>query len=327
MFSELAVGYLFLGGTGAGGCMVVALLSLLIARCDLAAALQAQFRSGEGRLFRSLLSPLLVVSLGALLLGVACLLADLGQPARVLLLAFSGKVTHLTVGAWALTLCSVAAAWLLLVWRGVVAASPSLFRAANGILLALALVVAAYTGLLLSSLTAVPLWNNAVLPALFVASALSCGFALAAGLASVSEVARTFATTLRRLQIADMAVIAIEALLLVAWLAWAPSTDATPTGQAAAQSAAQLLHGSLAPLFWGGFAAVGLLLPFCVEAVAAVVSAPRPDGAGASSLRRETWSRVSLVTAAGSVLVGGFLLRYLVVTAALQPVSVIAPLL
>lgn len=189
MFSELAVGYLFLGGAGAGGCAVAALLSLLIGRDDLTSALQAQFRSGEGRLFRAFLSPLLVASLGALLVGVACLLADLGQPARLLLLAFSGKITHLTVGAWALVLCAADAALLLLVWRGAARITAALFRAANGLLLALALVVALYTGLLLSSMTAVPLWSGAALPALFLVSALSCGLALAAGLASVTEAA------------------------------------------------------------------------------------------------------------------------------------------
>lgn len=327
MFSELAVGYLFLGGAGAGGCAVAALLSLLIGRDDLTPALQAQFRSGEGRLFRAFLSPLLVASLGALLVGVACLLADLGQPGRLLLLAFSGKITHLTVGAWALVLCAADAALLLLVWRGAARITAALFRAANGLLLALALVVALYTGLLLSSMTAVPLWSGAALPALFLVSALSCGLALAAGLASVTEAARTFATTLHRLQAADMAVIALEAALVAAWLAWVPAADATATAQAASQSVAQLVSGPLAPAFWGGFVAVGMALPFCVEAVATAAWSARPVAPGAITLRRETWRRASLAAASLSVLAGGFLLRYLVVTAALQPISVVAPLL
>ena len=326
MFSELAVGYLFLGGAGAGGCAVAALLSLLIGRDDLTPALQAQFRSGVGRQFRAFLSPLLVASLGALLVGVACLLADLGQPARLLLLAFSGKITHLTVGAWALVLCAADAALLLLVWRGAARITAALFRAANGLLLALALVVALYTGLLLSSMTAVPLWSGAALPALFLASALSCGLALAAGLASVTEAARTFATTLHRLQ-AAMAVIALEAALVAAWLAWVPAADATATAQAASQSVAQLVSGPLAPAFWGGFVAVGMALPFCVEAVATAAWSARPVAPGAITLRRETWRRASLAAASLSVLAGGFLLRYLVVTAALQPISVVAPLL
>ena len=327
MFSELAVGYLFLGGAGAGGCSVAALLSLLIARDDLAPALQAQFRSGEGRLFRGLFSPLLVASLGALLLGVACLLADLGQPARVLLLAFSEKATYLTVGAWALVLCAATAAFLLLVWRGAVRATVATFRVANGLLMALSLVVALYTGLLLSSMTAVPLWSGAALPVLFLVSALSCGLALATGLAAVSETARTFATTLHRLQTADMVVIALEAALVAAWLTGVPAADVTATAQAAAASAAQLLSGPLAPAFWGGFVAIGLAVPFCVEATAAAAWSARPAASGAITLRRETWRRAALAIASLSVLAGGFLLRYLVVTAALQPISVVAPLL
>lgn len=329
MFSQLAVGYLFLGGTGAGGCAVCALLALLVGQPDLAPALESRFRSAEGRLYRSFFSPLLVSSVGALLLGIVCLLADLGQPGRVLLLAFSGKITYLTIGAWALVLCVAVAAFLLVVWRGAVSVPSLIFRAANCLLLVFALVVALYTGLLLSGMSAVPLWNSGVLAALFLASALSCGLALAAGLSAVSEAARTFASTLRMVQIFDVAVIIGEAALVVWWLATVPAAGATPTAHVATASTALLLKGGLAPLFWGGFVAIGLALPLCVEAASVAISGRGCFSATScrTTFRRETWRRVSLVVAAVAVLAGGFLLRYLVVAAALQPITALVPLL
>ena len=93
---------------------------------------------------------------------------------------------------------------------------------------------------------------------------------------------------------------------------------ANGTQIAARTSLCSLLVGSHAALFWGGFAFVGLLLPF-LQDVILVRSAPSAKGADA--LRR---CSLSMMGVAFCVLFGGLMLRMLVVDAALQPLSVLA---
>ena len=132
-------------------------------------------------------------------------------------------------------------------------------------MLAGAAVVMAYTGLLLQSMRAVALWHSPWLPALFVLSSLSCGFALVVGAAQFSEAAGAFASVLSRSALADAGVIVAEALAAVALLATvahaAQAGGANGTTVAAAESVRQLACGVQAPLFWGGFVTLGLAIP------------------------------------------------------------------
>ena len=114
-----------------------------------------------------------------------------------------------------------------------------------------AFAVAAYTGFLLGVVKAYPLWNNAILPILFVVSALSAGLA-----ASV--------------------------YLLVA--------------------------GQYAPAFWGGIVLLGLVAPFLIEGYPVFI---------AKRVETSTTSMVVSVIGEAGVLVGGFMLRLLVVLSAL----------
>lgn len=331
MLSELVVSYLFLGGCGAGGCLVVAALSLLIAREDLRPALASRFASCSGALYRKFVSPILMASLGALVLGSICLFADLGQPGRIFLLLFSGVVTHLTVGAWALVLCFLVGAFLVLVWQGVVPAGVAGFRVANGLLVAVSLVVALYTGLLLSSVAAVPLWHSGWLAVLFLVSAISCGIALASGVSVFSEGGRHFANAIARLAKLDMIVIVAEAVVVALWLLLPAFSGETVSAQAGGISFAVLTTGALAPLFWMGFCGIGLALPLVVDGASAHASVEGSagmafdNGVAVRHVANPAAMRIGLLVSAIAVLIGGYLLRYLVVASAVAPVSLLAP--
>lgn len=195
-------------------------------------------------------------------------------------------------------------------------------KALDVIGMVLALATAAYTGVLLGDAgMAFPLWNMAVLPVLFVVSAASTG--MAAVLLGTYLVAPDEAASLPWLPKAGLVLPVVELLLVVALLAVTASASG-PAAAAGAASVASLLTGAYAVPFWLGFVAVGLVLPFALElyrhraggAKAAVAAA---GGEGAAEAAAGSGKALAIVGEAG-VLVGGFMLRYLVIMAALAVV-------
>ena len=96
--------------------------------------------------------------------------------------------SYLAVGSWALAACLALAAALGLAWLGVGVWNVALVRVVHVVAGLASLVVMVYTGLLLQSLGAVPLWATPWLPALFAASSLSCGAAVIVGLDAALDV-------------------------------------------------------------------------------------------------------------------------------------------
>lgn len=129
---------------------------------------------------------------------------------------------------------------------------------AHGVIASLC--VAAYTGALLGVCQTYPLWNNALLPILFLISAMSAG----------------------------------------------------------AASIASPISGEWAILFWVGLVGVGLILPTALETWLLFFSAKEFEES-----RKAHW--ISFVSDMG-ILAGGFILRYLIVMAAV-PLTVAVPLL
>lgn len=349
MFGAAVVCYLFLGGAGAGACLLLAVGGLLVPRSRLAPAPPGVGSVDDtngisggmfGRLivsreYRRLFAPSYVCGAGVLVLGIVLLAVDLGRADRLLLLVTQPHATHLVIGAYALFFCVVLAVALALVWGGFVRRmSWRMLVALEVALCVCSLVVMAYTGLLLQSLAAVPLWNTVWLPVLFVLSSASCGFALVLGTAQFTGMADVFATVLRRAMASDAGVVAAEILVAFALVAsvsanvdagaaasasavLADATDATGatgvtgTALAAARSAEWLLRGSGAPLFWGGFLGLGLVVPLVAETVA---------------LRLRSISANVALGLAACVLAGGFALRWCVVEAGMHPVLTTAGL-
>ena len=164
-----------------------------------------------------------------------------------------------------------------------------------------AFAVAAYTGFLLGVVKAFPLWNNAVLPILFVVSALSAGLAATSLVGLVTDRGRFEHMWLIKKSHVILSAIEMVVLFTMLVIVSAGSFEG-------AASVHSLIAGQYAPAFWGGIVVLGLVAPFCIEGYPVFI-AKRVETSTTSLV-------VSLIGEAG-VLVGGFLLRLLVILAAL----------
>ena len=170
-----------------------------------------------------------------------------------------------------------------------------------------ALCVAAYTGALLGVAKTFPLWNNALLPILFSVSALSAGASavlLGGAIFNVNEF-----HGIMKFKKAHYVLPLIEIILLASLLFITSSNSSA--GFASVES---LLIGKHAIAFWFGLVGVGLLLPVLIETMLLFVVGREQE--------ESSTGRLASIAGSVGVLVGGFLLRYLVVVAALPLVIV-----
>ena len=313
MLGTLAVGYLFLGGAGAGAIVVASVLDLALVRAPFGT--DARVSVDEAPPCERVAAFALLAGFAALALGVLCLLFDLGRIDRVLDLFLRPSPTYLTVGSFALAVLAACGAFLTLVR---LAYLPSVPRAAavavEAVAVAVGLVVMVYTGLLLQGLGAVALWRSPFVPVLFTLSSLSCGVALVLAAAQLTGAASAFATVLGRLAAVDAAVIVLEAAALAAFAGTALAGVggdfvAGRTAEALEASAEALVAGEAAWLFWGGLVLAGLAVPFALDVVLARLRRPRPALA---------------LMAAACVLAGGLAMRYCVVEAGMHPLLAMA---
>lgn len=328
MLSDLVVCYLFLGGAGAGACFVACLLSLLVP------AHQLRFEGGrrcEGVVsapYRAFLAPAFLISAGVLLLAVVCLAADLGRPDRMLAIIANPRATHITVGAITLVASCAIVIANAIVWAGLWRRpSRAALRAFAVVGVIVSGVAFSYTGLLLQSVSAVPLWHSWALPAAFALSSLSSGAAIVAGAAAVNGVLRTFSATIRRIAAFDMMIIVLEAVFVAVVIvsashaagvdcativssgaskAFGEGGPASATALAAAESVHRILTGPVGAAFWSCFALMGIVAAFMLDGAVAVF---RVEHRGA------------VLLAAFCVLVGAFALRYCIVVAGVQPTA------
>lgn len=299
MLGELVVCYLFLGGAGAGACLVLSGMGVLVPRDCISR--DAKRIASMPREYRKLFGSAYALALAALALGMLCLFVDLGRADRVFLLLTSPKATHITVGAYALALCFIAGALQMLIWtRAIRRCRVSTLRLLCALTAILSLVVMLYTGLLLQSLQSVPLWDNAWLPALFALSALSCGAALVMGSSLFAGLDRVFGSVLRRVAALDGIAIAAEALAAAVFLL----TTLSSPSETAVSSGEELVRGASLGIFWVGFVLLGLAIPFALDCRFAHGRRSAPSLGAAS---------------AACVLVGGFALRYCLVQAGAYP--------
>lgn len=142
-----------------------------------------------------------------------------------------------------------------------------------------------YTGILLGTMAARPLWNSALLGPLFLVSGISTG----AAFLLLMKVNAGERTALVRI---DILAIAIELVLIALWLLGLASGE-----QAARAAAAQLLGGPYTAAFWTMVVTLGLLTPLITESV--------------ERRHRVMPGRMAAVL----VLIGGFALRWIIVYA------------
>lgn len=318
MLGELSVWYLFLGGCGGGLLLAASMMTLLVPlpRRALASGYAANVHELRTmhRLLARLFVPLFAASGALIAVGVACLLIDLGIPSRAFLLFASPQPTFVSVGSWLLSSALALTLAMLFLWVRDPGGLPAVARVVPAAAAAVAGGVVVYTGLLLQSISAVPLWDSPLLPCLFVASSLSCGISLAVAIVRLSGVADSFEALARRLEGADLVVLVCEALIAAAFVfaqLRASSAGDTGTAQALGLSMQALLAGPYARVFFVVFGGFGIALPLIIT-VFSLLSKPSP---------------LMPFGQAACTLIGALAMRWCVVQAGVHPVLQTAGLL
>ena len=289
--------YLFLAGMGAGAFLTAAV---------------AYVYSREG--FRPLIRAGIVVGAPLVALGMPFLLLDLGigqrEPWRIFWLYFGNTGSVMVWGTWIITFfIGVGLANILLEldidWRISLLKSLRARLLPHRLLLliagsALAFATATYTGLLLGMVVSVPLWNTPVLPLLFVVSAGSTGMAAAVVTAVLfpMEERKLLAEHFFYLNQIHSLMIAVEMIFLFCYLFIIATTSIV-----GGQSVGILLGGWLALPFWVGVVLWGIVDPLLLYLYEVVLGKPMMPNA--------------MLVSDTSVLLGGFVLRFVILSAAL----------
>ncbi len=269
-WGHLVAWYLFLAGAGAGLYMIAVALKL--------------WRGDHPFVkFAYYASPLLVTA------GTVFLLFDLGQPLRAVLAIMRPHSSMISIGTLVLSFFMMLTFWqAYIAWQG-----KSQIRSLDYAGLALAGATAAYTGLLLGVVKAIPFWNNPLLPILFLVSALSSGLGLMLLFAgskgsSGGQTGQVFDNLFRL----DAGLVTTEGVFLICWLLVALHGNA-----AASAGALILLTGFFAIPFWLFVAGAGVAAPLTLKVTGAIRS------------------RQGLMLCGACLVVGALALRYGVVMA------------
>jgi len=298
--------YLFLAGMGAGSTVVGASMML---------------RGGGGprgvhheiARYGALLGPIPVI------LGVAMIVFELGSWQaghyfRFLNLFLIANLSPMSVGTWLLAgfiVTSLMYAYTYLPFMPMLFGDRLKWRVALAwINIPLGLGVAVYTGVLLGAMPSRPFWNSPILAMLFLVSALSTGTALI--ILARAFISRGGLTEKQRevihksgyvLASADTLIIGFELLAVFLFLMFAYLT----VGDVRYAVETILPGGELAAEFWVGVVLAGLLIPGGLELYHVLP--------GLIWKEKYTVSRFTEMGIAALVILGGFLLRYVVVVA------------
>ncbi len=239
---------------------------------------------------RKLLRLATYVGVPLAVIGVLLLVVDLGQPIRFWHLFTQFKViSPMSMGTWVLLAWVAIAVVLIILWwvenRLTEEVARSLQRITgllSSVNVVLAVLLTAYTGVLLA-VSNQPLWASTVLlPSLFVASAVSTGVALLILAAIASNTIskgslvemrmalnQLFGSTdwtipnktVERLAEADVFVIIVELVALVGYAIWLATSSMAGAGDALGL----LATGVLAAPFWVGVVLLALLIPLGLD--------------------------------------------------------------
>ncbi|GIX46352.1 MAG: molybdopterin oxidoreductase membrane subunit [Candidatus Tectimicrobiota bacterium] len=245
------------------------------------------------------------------------LTVHLGKPERGLAFPvfFTNYNSWMTRGGWVVGAASPLVVLYAALWF--FGARAWLRRLVGVIGIPFLILLAVYTGLLLSHAGFVPLWSKKFLPVIFLNSGLTTGLA-AAGLvfllawpwlrrANDHRLADPYGT-LFWVSLAVVAAILLELYELKNFMAHLQATDQrVPTGHYVAPKGGRLAYeyvtqGALAPWFWKGIIGLGLLVPLGLTVVEWVLR-----------LVLRPWERAVAAVKFASILVGGAILRFVIV--------------
>lgn len=301
----LIVIYLFLGGLGAG-------------------AYLTSYAAGRGWLGHS---PALkragyFMAAPIVAFGTALLVFDLGQGLKKpwlligLLRNFTSSVMTWGVYILALFIC-VGLVVAFFVWKK--KQIPSALEHVGAVL---ALATCAYTGLLVAVVEAIPFWNTYAMPILFVVSAISTGLSITVLVSNIID--KGLHTDEYRTTKLHFYLVSIE-IVLVAFIF--SMANAGSSGAVAAASAGKVLSGDLALWFWFFLVTLGLVIPLLISAfgMRKLGSSAHTGqalhaaaGSGNSLALQEEQGLVKVLLLSDAfVVLGGFVLRYVVIFAAI----------
>lgn len=296
----LIVIYLFLGGLGAG-------------------AYLTSYAAGRGWLGDSpalqragyfMAAP--IVALGTLLL-----VFDLGQGLKkpwLLLGLLRNPSSVMTWGVYILFLfICVGLLVAFFVWKK--KEIPAVLEHAGALL---ALATCAYTGMLVAVVKAIPFWNTYAMPLLFVVSALSTGLSITALIGNILD--KGMHADEYKVSKLHTYLVSIE-IILVAFIFGL----AMAGGGVKADSAMKAISGELALGFWLFLVGLGLIVPLLISAL--TVKKLGSSAHTGHAFQAAAGSGTALVQGQGSanvlllcdalILLGGFVLRYVIIFAAL----------
>jgi len=298
------IGYLFLAGFGAGAYTVS---SSVLLRGGGGGFGHEHFQLAK---YGALLAPIpVILGTGLLILELGSF--EVGNYFRFINLFLTLNLSPMSVGSWLLgvfILASLVYAYTFwsqdarpgdewdglrrkLAWAGV----------------PLGIAVAVYTGVLLGAMPARPFWNSPVLALLFLVSAISTGVAgillFHALFAKPHSEPEEVGHGTYLLVASDALLIGFELMVIFLFVMFAHLT----VGNVKEAVSVILSGGSLATLFWFGVVLVGLVIPALIELRYVI---PRLLDHKKYDAPRSVEILVPVV-----ILVGGFLLRYVVVVA------------
>ncbi|MFV9510203.1 NrfD/PsrC family molybdoenzyme membrane anchor subunit [Tepidibacillus sp. LV47] len=233
--------------------------------------------------------------------------AGLKHPLRFIYLLKNFPTSMMTVGTYIISIFLI-----LNTYQGVMEyLGKSVNRWITRLGVIFAIGTAAYTGLLIGVVKSIPLWNTSILPVLFIVSALSTGIAATVLVSTFFN--RQACYNLLTVKKIHVSLIGIELLLIFIMLYITGSAN-----EVAYQSVMSLLVGEYSSLFWIGLIVVGLVIPFLIEGVEIYQHglATKPKYLEISATSSNPSFVPTLITES-AVLIGGFILRYLVLAAAM----------
>ncbi|MGA2463425.1 MAG: DmsC/YnfH family molybdoenzyme membrane anchor subunit [Thermodesulfobacteriota bacterium] len=216
--------------------------------------------------------------------------AYLGKPLRFWRMAINPRTSWLARGFIFLGLFIVLGAiQLFFSYWFPGTALETLFKIIAGVMIFLVVI---NTGFVMNCIKAIPLWNSAILPLLFIATGVLDGLALILiiGLSGGNVDIMTAEAGSRLLLI-------FNAFLIATYL-WG-SAYTGPTGK---QSVMQLIKGQTAPILWVGVILCGIIIPFVVSMY---------------SYFADSLSAPLLITAVTCEMLGAFSLKYTILKSAL----------
>lgn len=293
--------YLYLGGLGGGGAALAYFSALKVGRTSPLGHKIEQFGMTAGFFI--------------LAVGTVLLVFDLADPWHIMYILMNPRswiFWGVLVISLFLIFCAlyIGTSWLSESyqprWANALRARLGTFAAGAAVT---GILVALYTGFLVSMAPAIGFWDTPTLPLLFLVSALSTGSALL--LLAFSGSRQEGMDALRHFwEQLDMALVGLEILILLAFFNYF-----RVSAESARLSRSYLL-GS--PGFLGGFVGLGLLVPWIIEIVSWRRTSRHVSLAASGTVAVDGTTRdgqVGIAAAAVLILLGGFLLRFYILRA------------